>query len=103
MIEIDFRSRFDNDIRPVDFVQFHEQELGERLRGPNGRLAGRGFEALRLPPLTLEVGDRAYTYAARRGVLEVTPGRGSDALVAVMAAATFSDLVLDLRSTTSAL
>ena len=102
MIDIDFRTRSDRDTRPVDFVAFHAH-LGDRLRGGNGALAARGLARLGLPPLTIEVDGRAFTYAAGGGSIEVIPGRLPDALVAPMDAATFSELVLDLLSTTSAL
>jgi hypothetical protein len=99
MIDIDYRSRSDAEVRPVDFVAFHDQVLGPRLRGDNGPLAARGIARLGLPPLAIEVDGRAFTYAARNGTVEIIAGRTSDALVAAMDAALFSELALDLRTT----
>lgn len=102
MIDIDYRSRTDAEVRPVDFAAFHDQVLRPRLHGNNGRLAARGIARLGLPPLAIEVDGRVFTYVARNGSVEIVAGRTSDAVVAAMDAALFSDLVLDLRTTTSA-
>ncbi len=103
MIDIDYRSRSDAEVRPVDFVAFHDQVLAPRLRDGHGPLAARGLARLGLPPLAIEVDGRAFTYAPRNGTVEIIAGRTSDALVAAMDAALFSDLALDLRTTTAAL
>src|SRR5262249_55632345 len=94
MIAIDYRSRTDAGVRPVDFAAFHDQVLPPRLHGNTGQLAARGIARLGLPPLAIEVDDRSFTYVARNGSVELVAGRTSDAAVAAMDAALFSDLVL---------
>jgi len=100
---IDYRSRADADARPVDFVAFHDQLLAPRLAAGHGPLAARGLARLALPPLAIEVDGRAFTYAPRNGTIEIVPGRAADAVLATMDAAVFSDLVLDLKTTTAVL
>ncbi|HET9627247.1 MAG TPA: phytanoyl-CoA dioxygenase family protein [Kofleriaceae bacterium] len=101
MIDIDYRTRTDAQIAPVDFTAFHHQ-LPARLRGKHGALAARALGKLGLPPLALEVDGRAFTYVARDGAIEVVDGATADAVVAPISAALFTELVLDLRTTTSA-
>jgi hypothetical protein len=99
MTSVDVRTRSDADLRAVDFVAFHEEELPALLARGHGEVAGRGLAALGLPPLGLEVGARTYTYRAGEGGVEVVPGGDGAAAVAALDPEAFSDLVQDVRST----
>jgi hypothetical protein len=94
---LDFRTRHQGDARELDAAAFCEGELQQHL-AENGRLAARGFAVLGLSPLAFEVGDARYTLRVASGALGVRPGLDEDAVVAVLDAPAFSELVQDVVS-----
>ena len=99
MASVDRRTRSDDTVRGLDFVEFHEHELPEVLHGPNGDCAARALAAWRLPSLALQVDGRSYTYRPSARGLEVVAGEGDAAAVAALDGDAFSDLMQDVRST----
>lgn len=99
MVSVDFRTRCDAEVRSLDFVEFHEHDLIQGLRGPNGACVARALQVLHLPPLALQVDGRSYTYRVTAGGLEVISGDAHAEAVAVLGRDAFSDLMQELRST----
>ena len=99
-MSVDIRTRSSDDRNAVDFCEFHEQTLPSCL-AKHAELAAAGMSSHRLRPLTLQVGDDAYTYAADEGRLTVRPGDGGAGALAVMKPAVFSDFVQEIRSAVS--
>jgi len=99
VVNLDLRTRSDADVRPLDFVSFHEDALPRLLRSATAELAAHGVELLGLRPLALAVDGSAYTYAVAGGKLEVRPGEDGAEAVAELTPQAFADLMQDLRST----
>ena len=99
MVNLDLRTRSDTQVRALDFVAFHEQELPTLLRSPGAVLAARGVAVLGLQPLALQVDGRSYTYAVAGDSLTVHPGEAGAASVAALSPQAFSDLVQEQRTT----
>jgi ectoine hydroxylase-related dioxygenase (phytanoyl-CoA dioxygenase family) len=98
MISVDVRTRCDNEIRALDFVDFHERELPDVLRAAHGESVRRSGEVLNLPALALQVDGRSYTYRLSPLGLEIFAGEAQAAAVAGLSREAFSDLMQDVRS-----
>ncbi len=99
-MSVDIRTRSRNDRGTVEFCEFHEHALPARI-AEHGQLAAAAVSAYRLRPLTLQVGEHAYTYRAHEGRLEVQPGDRGDGALAFMEPAVFSDFAQEIRSAVS--
>lgn len=99
MIDVDRRTRFDSEARPLDFVEFHEGDLQRLLDLGHGELAARGMRSLGLEPLAFTIDGRSYTWSSGADGFGVAAGDANAAAVAEMSGAAFSDLIQDRRST----
>jgi hypothetical protein len=97
MPTVDFRTRFDGDVAPIDPATFLEQVGG--LSESRRAAAGHGATRLGLGSLTLEIDNEQLTFTvADDGGLTVRPGRGG-VLVVKLGDAAFSDLIEGVVST----
>lgn len=100
MRTLDVRSRADAGVTHVAVDTFCRETL-PALLDVNGPLAARGLARLGLRPLSLVVDDHAFTLRATDRTITAEPGVASDAAVAKIDAAAFSDLVQELRTATA--
>jgi hypothetical protein len=99
MLTLDFRSRFNSEVTPLDPVDFVEQHAAEVLDA-HGTEAGGGAVRLGLAPLTLDVSGDLLTFEPDADGLVVRAGRGpEDGLVVSLDREAFSDLMQDVAST----
>jgi hypothetical protein len=99
MLTLDFRSRFDGEVTPLEPVDFAEQHVADLLDA-HGTQAGRAALRLGLAPLTLDVGGDLLTFEPDADGLVVRHGRGQgDGLVVTLDRVAFSDLMQDVAST----
>lgn len=97
MASVDFRTRTDAGITPVDPGTFFEHDLPE-LIAAHGHLAVPGARELSPKPLALDVNGSAWTLALADDALTVTPGAEGAAAVAVLDHEELTDLVHDVRT-----
>jgi Phytanoyl-CoA dioxygenase (PhyH) len=98
MVSFDVRTRTAADVRPVDPVTFHRDEVPALLEA-NGGLAGRAFRASGLDSIVIAVGGEPFTWGLDGdGTLTVRPGDGGRAR-ADLPGGWFEDIVNDVRST----
>jgi hypothetical protein len=99
MLTIDFRSRFDIEVIPLEPADFVEQHVTEVLDA-HGTEAGRAAVRLGLAPLTLDVSGDLLTFEPDADGLVVTGGRSpDDGLVVRLDRGAFSELMQDVAST----
>ena len=99
MSTVDFRSRFQREVTPLQPSGFAEQHVAELLDA-HGREAGRAAVRLGLVPLTLQVdGDRLTFEPDGDGLVVRSGGGEGDGLVVTLEEAAFSDLMQDAAST----
>jgi hypothetical protein len=96
MGSLDFRTRPDADVEPVDAVAVFEQDLPALFRD-RGELAVPGAIELDPRPLAFAVGDRSWTLALVDGELRVATGDGAPAAVRLDDEG-LTDLVHDIRT-----
>jgi hypothetical protein len=97
MASFDVRTRTAADVRPVDPVAFHCDEV-PRLLDANGEVATRAFRASGLDSIVIAVDGDAFTWTLDDGgALTVRPGDTGRAR-ADLGRAWFEDLVNDVRS-----
>lgn len=80
----------------IDFDQYHQRQLPALLAEGRAELAARA--ALKLKPLALRVGGRAYTYAIEDAAVKVVPGEDQAQTVIGLSQQHWQDLVHDLES-----
>jgi hypothetical protein len=97
-MSIDARSRQESDVVQLGRDDLFDQALPDAV-DRHGDLAGRGCAYLELPPLGLEVGDRAVTIAAEGSGCVLRNGTATAGVVAVLEADALSDLLQDVGST----
>jgi hypothetical protein len=98
MASFDVRTRTAADVRPVDPIAFHRDEV-PRLLDTNGAVATRAFRASGLESIVVAVDGDAFTWTLDDGgELTVRPGDAGRAR-ADLGRAWFEDLVNDVRST----
>lgn len=91
-------------MRPADRIDaetYHRDIVPGLLAGERGLMAATGLTALR--PLTLVVGDAAWTYRGQDGRLRVEPAEGGadergDACVCVLSPDAWTDFVTQMRT-----
>src|SRR5688500_9934006 len=89
-------------MRPADRIDaetYHRDIVPGLLAGERGHMAATGLDALR--PLTLAVGDAAWTYRRQDGRLRVEPAAPAeerDACVCVLSPEAWTDFVTQLRT-----
>jgi hypothetical protein len=95
----DLRTRTAADVRPVDPVTFHLEEVPAHL-AERGDLAGRAHRASGLDSIAVVVDGVAHTWRLDgSGALEVVPGDAGARARVEFTGAWFSDIVNDVRST----
>ena len=99
-MSVDLRVRRSGDLGCVEFRAFHERRVGSLLER-SGDLAAAGATHHGLAPLTLRVGEDAYTYGLQGRRFAVWPGDPGDGPCAAMEPDVFSDFVQDARSAVS--
>ncbi len=97
MTSVDWRTRPDVSVPPVEASRFLEAELPALLE-ERGIEAGRAVAQLGLPPLSVDLEGEQFTLAAEAGRLGLTRGT-SEALVVSLNVPTWSDLLNDTVST----
>jgi hypothetical protein len=97
---LDQRTKSDCDIHNIDVAEYCTEQLPGLLL-EHGELAARGLRHLGLPPLAVEVGGAAYTFAAEQGTVLVREGVAPDAVHVVLDEQSFSDLVQDVLTATA--
>ncbi|MBV8959734.1 MAG: phytanoyl-CoA dioxygenase family protein [Actinobacteria bacterium] len=97
MASVDFRTRTDAGITPVDPAEFFEHEL-PALIDAHADLAVPGAHELSPKPLAIEVDGHAWTLSLVDDVLSVTPGADGAAAVAILDGEELTDLVHDVRT-----
>jgi hypothetical protein len=81
----------------IDFEQFHEVELPERLAAGNGAMAAAALQGA--SPIAFQLADgRSYTYAPSPDGLDITPGSEGARTVVQLAHEDWCDFVWELRS-----
>jgi len=97
MASVDFRTRTDAGIAPVDPGAFFEHDL-PALIDAHGDLAIPGARELSPKPLAIDVDGQAWTLALSDDGLTVTAGADHAAAVAVLDGEELTDLVHDVRT-----
>lgn len=97
MTSVDWRTRPDVSVPPVDAGRFLEVELPALLE-ERGIEAGRAVAQLGLPSLSVDLEGEQFTLAAEGGRLGLTRG-ASEALMVSLDVPTWSDLLNDTVST----
>ena len=88
---LDRRTRRNADLRQLAPSEFFAHQVPD-LIARNGRLVSDGIQAQGAPPLALEVGGSAWTFASVGRGLAVTEGIAPDAFVITLDEAQFSDV-----------
>ena len=97
MISVDYRTRTDADIAPVDAAAFFDDELPALIR-ERAELAVAGAVELAPRSLAVEVDGRAWTLALDGDRLTVTAGDDDARALVVLDAEGITDLVHDVRT-----
>ena len=97
MISVDYRTRTDVDIAPVDASTFFGEELPSLIER-NAELAVPGAKELAPRSLAVEVDQRAWTLALDGDCLTVTPGDDDARALVVLDGQGLTDLVHDVRT-----
>src|SRR4051812_6860274 len=97
MASVDFRTRTDAGIAPVDPGAFFEHDL-PALIDARSDLAVPGARELSPRPLALEVDGRPWTLSLSDDGLAVTAGADGAGAVAVLDGEELTDLVHDVRT-----
>ncbi len=97
MITVDYRTRTDDDVGPVDPSTFFAAEL-PALIAAHGALAVPGAAELAPRPLAFDVEGTAWTLALVGEEIVLTPGSAAATAVLRLDREAFSDLVNDVRS-----
>jgi len=97
MASVDFRTRTDAGIAPVDPGEFFKHDLPS-LIDARGHLAVPGARDLKPKPLAIDVDGHAWTLSLSDDALVVTPGADGAAAVAVLDEEELIDLVHDVRT-----
>jgi hypothetical protein len=99
MLTVDFRSRFDGEVTPLNLDDFREQHVAEWLDA-RGKEAGSAALRLGLAPLTLDVDGDLLTFEPDAdGLVIRLGGTEGDDLVVRLDRVAFSDLMQDAAST----
>ena len=93
MVSLDFRTRTDNDVAPVDVVEFLEDQLPE-LAAAHGDVAIPGALELDIRSLTIDTPDGAWTLSISGGSVQVAGCDRGQAAVR-LDAAELTDIVYD--------
>jgi hypothetical protein len=96
MVSLDFRTRSDSDIRPVEPRAFFGEEL-PALMAERAVLARAGAHELRVEPFSIVTPSGAWTLALERETFAVRPGDDGAACVE-LSDADLSDVVNDLKT-----
>jgi hypothetical protein len=96
MVSLDFRTRTDGDIAPVDTRTFFEETLPDLITR-NEAIAVPGAEELAVEPFTIETPSGSWTLAVRSGRLALTRSDDGAALVR-LSDGDVSDVVNDLKT-----
>ena len=96
MVSLDFRTRTDNDVAPVDVVEFLEDQLPE-LAAAHGDVAIPGALELDIRSLTIDTPDGAWTLSISGGSVQVAGCDRGQAAVR-LDAAELTDIVYDLQT-----
>ncbi|UGQ11029.1 phytanoyl-CoA dioxygenase family protein [Yinghuangia sp. ASG 101] len=96
-VALDRRTRRDSDLRHVDVEAFVTTDFPD-LTALNGAVVARGIEALKAPPLAVEVGDTTWSFVRSGDTLTVAPGIAEGAVVVTFTESEFSDWVQNQRS-----
>jgi hypothetical protein len=94
MLSIDYRTRSDATVEPLDAAEWVEH----RLPGLHRELAARGLRHLGLPPLALDVDGFQWTLVDQDGTLVAVDGIADGAIVLGLDASQFSDFAQELRT-----
>jgi hypothetical protein len=97
MVSVDFRTRTDAGVTPVDAGAFFTDEL-PALIAEHADLAVPGTSELNPRPLALRVGDRAWTLAFADNAISVSEGDADATAVVVLDGEGLTDLVHDVRT-----
>src|SRR5438128_106087 len=97
MVSVDFRTRTDADVTPVDPLAFFGYEL-PGLIAEHSELAVPGTRELSPRPLALQVGGESWTLAFDGDAITLTPGAENAVAVVVLDDEALTDLVHDVRS-----
>jgi hypothetical protein len=97
MASVDFRTRTDAEIQPVDPAEFFEHDL-PALIGTHSDLAVPGARELSPKPLAIKVDSHAWTLALAGDALTVRPGAAGATAVAVLDGEELTDFVHDVRT-----
>src|SRR6476646_1670981 len=97
MASVDFRTRTDAGIAPVDPSAFFEHDL-PALIDAHGDLAIPGARELSPKPLAVDVDGHAWTLSLSDDGLTVTAGADGAAAVAALDGEELTDLVHDVRT-----
>jgi hypothetical protein len=95
-VSLDFRTRTDADVRPVDPAEFFEHDLAE-LADRNRELAVPGARELRVRPFTIEVDGASWTLSLVDDRIDIARGATAESLVR-LDAESLTDLVHDIRT-----
>ncbi|MBV8983095.1 MAG: hypothetical protein JO248_01450, partial [Acidimicrobiia bacterium] len=82
---------------PIDFDEFHLEDLPERLAGGNGKLAAAHLGRCR--PIAFRLDDgRAYTYTPTAKGIDISPGEADAQTVVELTHADWCDFVWELKT-----
>ena len=95
MVSVDFRTRTDADITPVDADAFFGDELPD-LIASRAELAVPGAKELSPRPLAIRMGDRSWTLRLDGDTLAVVPGDDDATAVVLLDDDGLTDLVHDV-------
>ncbi len=96
MVSVDFRTRTDADVVPVDAAAFFEDEL-PRLIAERGELAIPGTRELAPRPLAIHVGDRSWTLSFTDDHISLVRGDDEAGAIVVLDDEGLTDVVHDVR------
>lgn len=97
MVSVDFRTRRDDDVTPVDASEFFDEEL-PKLIADRSDLAVPGTRELNPRPLALRVNGKSWTLAFADNSISVSPGEADATAVVVLDDEGVTDLVHDIRT-----
>src|SRR3954453_13528928 len=97
MVSVDIRTRTAADVRPVDPVEFFEDELPE-LIADRADLALPGARELSPRPTAFAVDGHTWTLTLEDGQLRLRAGDDGAKTIVVLAAEGLADLVNDIRT-----
>jgi hypothetical protein len=97
MVSVDFRTRRDDDVTPVDASEFFAVEL-PKLIAEHGDLAVPGAQELNPRPLAIRVGDESWTLTLDGDAITVSPGDDEAVAIVPLDDEGLTDLVHDIRT-----